>query len=158
MKGNINIRNGFEWFRYSFDPLSAGGRPGDIQQIVYNACDIGEIYRLAPSNQTIFENNITNSFNVNDESITLSFFPNPVVNVFNIEIENINLTNTSNCIFKFYDALGRDLTSQFDISSTDYDRQQLSVKINIPSELSKGMYSCVIADENSYLCNFTFSK
>lgn len=158
MKGNINIRNGFEYFRYKFVPFNGGGRTGDIPQLPFDACGINEIYRLGGTVYSIQEQiNELNYHNFNS-AIVASCFPNPILNKITLFIENVDIESDEALVYEFYDALGRNVNALFDKSSSSYDREEITTLFNINTNLAKGWYNCVVRKNGIILCHISFNK
>ncbi len=159
--GNVNIRNGFEWYRYSFAPLNgsiAFNRNGDRLQIVFNACDFNEIYRQGGNVFTTTD--ITNEINNNVifSNAIISGYPNPVVDKITFFVENIEFANNAEMVFEFYNALGKNVSELFVSQNVSFDKDQMSALFHIQSDLAKGWYNCAMKCNGKIIGHITFTK
>lgn len=159
MKGNINIRSGFEYFRYPRAPLNVNPlRPDDAIQSWYIACDPDVIYRVSENTANIFDGNSENLARLGNVSVSVFTYPNPVVDGMNLNVENITIQNIDAVSFKFYDALGRIVSGMITQNAIDYSREQLTAQFRINNNLQKGVYTCKAIVEGNIVVAFTFTK
>ena len=156
--GNINIRNGFEYFRYSFDPVSIIGRPQDFPQTIYDPCNPATIYRHGFNSTQIISDENNNLPSEQGRRPLVSCYPNPIIDKLNILIENLELDNENDLQFKFYDAVGRDITNQFNKANFENYKETTNTVFQVPLYLTNGIYKCAILNEGNIVSSFCFSK
>ena len=159
MTSNINIRNGFEYFRYTYAPLNVNPlRPDDAIQSWYIACDPDVIYRVSENTANIFDADNENLARLGNVPVSVFTYPNPVVDGMNLNVENITIQNMDAVSFKFSDALGRNVGSMITQNAIDFSREQLTAQFQINSILPKGVYTCKVVVEGDLVVAFTFTK
>ena len=158
MKGNTNIRNGFEYFPYSFDLVSNIGRPQDFPQTIYDPCNIEPIYRQGFNTTQIISDDNNNLSNEQGRNPIVSFYPNPAIDKLNVQIENVDLENQTDLQIKFYDAIGRDVSCQFILINSDFSISSVHSAIKLPNDLPNGIYKCTVIKKGIIISSFNFSN